>query len=85
MSSTDFRKNTQISNLLKIRLVEAELFHADGQTYGNEEAVCSHQSHKEIFTSYSHFHYMVYKISRYNCLQQFYVLFYTQILDVYTP
>jgi hypothetical protein len=28
----DFRKNTQISNFIKIRAVEAELFHTDGQT-----------------------------------------------------
>ena len=27
-----FSKNTQISNFMKIRPVEAELFHADGQT-----------------------------------------------------
>jgi hypothetical protein len=27
-----FSKNTQISNFMKIRLVGAELFHADGQT-----------------------------------------------------
>ena len=27
-----FSKDTQISNFLKIRPVEAELFHADGQT-----------------------------------------------------
>ena len=30
--STEFRKNTQISNFIKIRSVEAGLFHADGQT-----------------------------------------------------
>jgi hypothetical protein len=30
--STDFSKNTQISNFMKIRTVGAELFHADGQT-----------------------------------------------------
>ena len=30
--TTDFSKNTQISNFLKIRPVGAELFHADGQT-----------------------------------------------------
>jgi hypothetical protein len=29
---TDFRKNTQIPNFLKIRPVGAELFHADGRT-----------------------------------------------------
>ena len=28
----DFRKKSQITNLTKIRPVEAELFHADGQT-----------------------------------------------------
>jgi len=28
----DFEKNTQISNFMKIRPVEAELFCADGQT-----------------------------------------------------
>ena len=27
------RKNTQKSNFIKIRPVEAELFHADGQTH----------------------------------------------------
>jgi hypothetical protein len=32
--STYFRKNPQISNLMKIRPVEAELFHADGQRDG---------------------------------------------------
>jgi type II secretory pathway component PulC len=36
--STDFKKNTQISNFVKIRPVGAELFHADrqavGQTWG---------------------------------------------------
>ena len=30
--STDFQKNIQISKCMKIRPVEAELFHADGQT-----------------------------------------------------
>ena len=29
---TDYFKNTQIKNFVKIRPVEAELFHADGQT-----------------------------------------------------
>ena len=29
---TDFSKNTQISNLMKIRPVGAELFHGDGET-----------------------------------------------------
>ena len=35
--STGFRKNTQISNFMKIRSVEAELFHADGRTYGRRD------------------------------------------------
>jgi len=30
--STNFRKKIQISNFMKIRLVAAELFHADGRT-----------------------------------------------------
>jgi hypothetical protein len=30
--STDFSKNTQMSNFMKIRPVGAELFHADGRT-----------------------------------------------------
>jgi hypothetical protein len=30
--SQDFRKNTQISNFMKIRLEAAELFHADRKT-----------------------------------------------------
>jgi hypothetical protein len=30
--SPDFPKNTQVLNFLKIRPVEAELFHVDGQT-----------------------------------------------------
>ena len=30
--SKGFRKDTQISNFIKIRRVGAELFHADGQT-----------------------------------------------------
>jgi len=30
--STDFWKNTQISNFMKIRPVGADVFHADGQT-----------------------------------------------------
>jgi hypothetical protein len=33
-----FSTNTQILNFLKIRPVEAELFYADGQTDGNDEA-----------------------------------------------
>ena len=32
MSSTDFSKNTQISNFMKIRPAGTELFHADGLT-----------------------------------------------------
>jgi hypothetical protein len=32
------KKNTQISNFMKIRPVEAELFHADGQTGRRDEA-----------------------------------------------
>jgi len=36
---TDFgKKNTQISNFLKIRPIGAELFHADGQTNIHDEA-----------------------------------------------
>jgi hypothetical protein len=35
--STGFRKNTQISNFMKIRHVEAEFFHADGSTGGQTE------------------------------------------------
>jgi len=38
LSSTVFRKNSQISNLIKIGLVGAELFHADGQTNRHDEA-----------------------------------------------
>jgi hypothetical protein len=33
--SADFSKNTEISNIMKIRPVGAELFHADGQTWRN--------------------------------------------------
>ena len=33
-----FSKNTQISNFMKIPPVEAELFHANGQTDGHDEA-----------------------------------------------
>jgi len=33
----EFRKNTQISNFMKIRSVVVELFHADGQTDGRTE------------------------------------------------
>ena len=40
-----FSKNTQISNFVKIRLAEAELYHVDGQadrqTDRNEEAYSS--------------------------------------------
>jgi hypothetical protein len=36
--STDFRKNTHISNFMKICPVGAELFHADRQTDGHNEA-----------------------------------------------
>jgi len=32
MFTTDFRKNTQISNFVKIRQVEVDLFHEDGRT-----------------------------------------------------
>jgi hypothetical protein len=32
-----FSKNTQMSNLMKIRRVGAELFHADGQTDGQTD------------------------------------------------
>ena len=33
-----FSKNTQVSNLIKIRPVGAELFHEDGQTGRHDEA-----------------------------------------------
>ena len=36
--STDFRKNTQISNFMKIRLVRAELFHSGKRTDKYDEA-----------------------------------------------
>ena len=36
--SRDFQKNPQISNLIKIRPLGAELFHADGQTDRHDEA-----------------------------------------------
>ena len=36
--STDFSKHTQIWDILKIRLVGAELFHADGRTDTHDEA-----------------------------------------------
>jgi hypothetical protein len=35
---TDFRKKAQISSFIKIRPVGVELFHADGQTGGHDEA-----------------------------------------------
>jgi len=35
--SADFRKNTQISNFMKIRRVGAELFRADGRTDGQTD------------------------------------------------
>jgi hypothetical protein len=31
---TDFRRKAQMSSLIEIRLVEADFFHADGQTDG---------------------------------------------------
>ena len=34
MFSTDFSKNANISNFMKIRSVSAELFHPDGRTDG---------------------------------------------------
>jgi len=34
--STDFRKNTQISNFMKILPLGAEMFHADGRTDGHD-------------------------------------------------
>ena len=37
--STDFRKNLQISNFIKIRPVEAELFHADGRADMTQQAI----------------------------------------------
>jgi hypothetical protein len=36
-----FSKNTQISNFMKIRPVEAELFHADGRTGTTKQIVAS--------------------------------------------
>ena len=36
--STYFGKNAQVSNLMRIRPVTAELFHADGQTDRHDEA-----------------------------------------------
>jgi hypothetical protein len=36
--STDFFKNLQITNFLKIRAVEAQLFLADGRTDRHDEA-----------------------------------------------
>jgi len=33
-----FRKNSQISKFMKIRPMEAELFHTDGRTDGHDEA-----------------------------------------------
>ena len=33
-----FSKNFQVPNLFKIRPMRAELFHADGQTDGHDEA-----------------------------------------------
>jgi hypothetical protein len=35
--STGFRENSQISNIIKICFVEAELFHADRRTDGHDE------------------------------------------------
>jgi len=36
--STAFPRNTQISNFVKIRRVGTQLFHADGETDGHDEA-----------------------------------------------
>ena len=36
----DFRKKTQIPNFIKIRSLVADLFHADGQTDGQDVAKC---------------------------------------------
>jgi len=37
MFPDSFSKNTQISNLIKILLVAAELFHVDGRTDGRTD------------------------------------------------
>jgi hypothetical protein len=36
--STDFSKNSQVSNFMKIPPVEAELFHTDGRRVRTDEA-----------------------------------------------
>jgi hypothetical protein len=46
--SRDFRKNTQMSNFMKIHPVGAELFHAAGQT--DEHAV--HDNAKSTFSTF---------------------------------
>jgi len=42
--STDFSKNSPISNLIKIRQVGAELFHADGQTHNQTDGRTDRQT-----------------------------------------
>jgi len=46
--STDFSKNTPISNFVKIRQVEAESFHTDGQTHKQTDGRTDRQADRQI-------------------------------------
>ena len=50
--STDFSKNPQISNFMEIRLVGAEIFHADEQTHMTKLVFNFGILRKETISSY---------------------------------
>jgi len=52
--SRQFSENTQISNLMKIREVAAELFHTDGRTDITELTVTSQFLQTRLNTSHKH-------------------------------
>ena len=58
-----FSKNTQISDLIKVRPVEAELFHADGQANGETDRREDITKLIDVFRNFANAPKNVYKFS----------------------
>jgi hypothetical protein len=63
-----FSKNTQISNLMKIRPVGAELFYADGRTYGQTDRWTEGRTKTDMEKTIAFFRYFANTLKKWTIL-----------------